>query len=103
MQMEVAYRFLVGFVDSAGNYCDSLAAVAVLQLSSPSLFWFNLVTSVPVAWIEWATVQVYSEFGTCPDTDHIARDCAKLIARYCRSGRRIVPLLAHFRRSILAA
>jgi hypothetical protein len=58
MQMEVAYRFLVGFVDSAGNYCDSLAAVAVLQLSSPSLFWFNLVTSVPVAWIEWATVQV---------------------------------------------
>ena len=38
----------------------SLQAVAVEQLSSVWNFWFNTVTSVPVAWIEWATVRVHA-------------------------------------------
>ena len=50
---------MVGFVDKYGNYCDNLKTVAIVQLSSPWLFWFNLVTSVPVAWIEWITIQVW--------------------------------------------
>ncbi len=48
----------MGFVDGCGNYRDDIGSIAAMQLSSPWLFWFNTVTSIPVAWIEWTTVRV---------------------------------------------
>jgi hypothetical protein len=49
---------------SDGTYCDNQKSVALINLASFWLFWFNLITSIPVSWMEWSVLQVlrYSVF-----------------------------------------
>ena len=54
--VDLLYRFLVGVVLPSGVYVDSVAGVARIYLSSAGGFWFNLFTSVPFGWIDWAII-----------------------------------------------
>lgn len=50
--LDIALAFLTGAVVD-GRYCDRPPAVARAYLASPAGFWFDAVTSVPFAWIDW--------------------------------------------------
>ena len=56
-QFEIAVNFFVGFY-SDGIYVDSLPAIARLYTSSPFRFWFDLSTSIPFGWIDYAVYLV---------------------------------------------
>jgi hypothetical protein len=40
------------------HYCDDVRVIARHYLSSPFRFWFDLLTSIPLAWIDWGIMQV---------------------------------------------
>jgi hypothetical protein len=54
--VDLFYRFLVGIVRPGGDYVDTVPGVARIYLSAPDGFLFNLVTSVPFGWVDWAII-----------------------------------------------
>jgi hypothetical protein len=50
-QLEIILNFFIGYYD-AGCYEDSLFAIAKRNLSDPSLFWFDAMTSIPLSYID---------------------------------------------------
>ena len=54
--VDLFYRFLVGVVRPGGVYVDTIPGVARIYLTTPGGFLFNLVTSVPFGWIDWAII-----------------------------------------------
>ncbi len=51
MQLEIILNFFIGYHD-AGCYEDSLFAIAKRNLSDPSRFWFDAMTSIPLSYID---------------------------------------------------
>ena len=72
---DLVYRFFVGVFLPGGIYVDRLGKVAKLYLSSPSGFWFNLATSIPFGWIDWALLLAVCD-PTQPDTASYTRHMA---------------------------
>jgi hypothetical protein len=52
--VDLFYRFFVGVLLPGGIYLDDPGEVARRYLAAPGGFWFNLLTSVPFGWIDWA-------------------------------------------------
>ena len=67
LQFEICVNFLTGYFENE-RYCDDLRLIARHYIASPFRFWFDVVTSVPLAWIDWGILQViffpfYSEYA----------------------------------------
>mmetsp|Transcript_21267 Transcript_21267/g.44670 ORF Transcript_21267/g.44670 Transcript_21267/m.44670 type:complete len:393 (+) Transcript_21267:2-1180(+) len=76
--LDVIYRFFVGIMKSDGTYCDNQKAVALINLASFWLFWFNLITSIPISWMEWFVLQQYCSETSTENT----ADSANLVGSF---------------------
>jgi hypothetical protein len=82
VQIDVIYRFFVGIMKSDGTYCDNQRALARINFSSFWLFWFNLITSIPVSWMEWSVLQV-SCCSAVPVAHSRALLTESILQQYC--------------------
>ncbi len=51
-------QFAVGFYEEDGTYLDSPGRIAQRYVTAPTLFLFDLVTSIPFAYVDIATYMV---------------------------------------------
>ena len=58
-QFEIAINFLTGFYANE-HYCDDVRLIARHYMSSPFRFWFDILTSIPLSWIDWGILQASS-------------------------------------------
>ena len=56
-QYECGINFFLGF-HVQGVYVDDLSAIAHRYATSPTRFWFDLSTSIPFGWIDYAVYLV---------------------------------------------
>ena len=55
--VDLFYHFFVGITTSNGKYVDSITEVARIYFWSADGFWFNLLTSLPMGWVNWALIK----------------------------------------------
>uniref|UniRef100_A0A7S0M6N4 Cyclic nucleotide-binding domain-containing protein n=1 Tax=Cryptomonas curvata TaxID=233186 RepID=A0A7S0M6N4_9CRYP len=55
--LEICYRCLLVGRYRGGRYCDDFRMVARSYLASPTSFWFDAATSIPVSWLDWGLEQ----------------------------------------------
>jgi hypothetical protein len=60
---DLFYRFFVGIMQPGGIYIDSMESVSKAYLRSVDGFWFNVITSVPFGWINFACISIYCDSG----------------------------------------
>jgi hypothetical protein len=62
--VDLFYHFFVGITTPNGKYVDTLAEVARIYMWAADGFWFNLLTSLPMGWLNWAII-----ITTCANRD----------------------------------
>ncbi len=67
-QLEIILTFFIGFYETS-SYIDSLPVIAKRYLSSPTLFWFDVSTSIPLSYIDLYFAKV-SALPSCMDFNH---------------------------------
>jgi hypothetical protein len=64
-QAEIVLTFFIGFYET-GCYIDSLPAIARRYVSSPTRFWFDASTSIPLSYLDlyYAKVSAFPLFSS---------------------------------------
>ena len=70
---DLFYRFFVGVMLPGGIYVHDLPTVAQVYLRAPGGFWFNLVTSIPFGWVDWAFELAYCSGGDMSGNNYAQR------------------------------
>ena len=70
---DLFYHFFVGVMLPGGFYVHDLGRVAQLYLRAPSGFFFNLVTSIPFGWVDWAFELAYCSGGDMSGNNYAQR------------------------------
>ena len=62
-QVEVIFNFFIGFHDS-GCYEDNLGVIARRYIMTPSLFFFDILTSIPLSYVDFYYSKVFAIWMT---------------------------------------